>query len=203
MNLCTHTVLVCLAGLFCALNAAAEGVGGGARSGGSKSDGGGRDSNYILGPYRQPEMALIQEHAKELGITSDQRKKLEYLQDKIDQSRDKVLRATQKDLFKEIIVSKKDGDEEKMRELRDKAREIVTKSGAGDELKDEYAKILSPEQIAKVKELKERGGDRKVADKPEKGDRGDREREKERDREAAEVKKPVDPNKPPSLFNEK
>jgi len=158
----------------------------------NKGDGGGGKGGI---GKRTPELDFILDHAKDLNLTGDQKRQIDALKEKIESAREKIMKDPEnRELMKEVAAARKNNDEEKMKELREKVREKMAKSG-GEDIAADIFKILQPDQLAKLKELREsEGGGRGKMAAGGKGPGG----------KPAEGQKP-DPNKGvPSLFdNEK
>ena len=145
-----------------------------------------------------PEFDFILDHAKDLNLTPDQTKKINELKGKVETKREAVMKNPEnRELYKELMAARKSGDEEKLKDLREKVKEQMSKNGGGEELRDELMKILQPDQLAKLKELRESEGGpgMKKGDKAERGLGG-------KGGKGPEGQKP-DPNKGvPKLFEE-
>ena len=112
------------------------------------------------GGKRVPEIDFILDHAKELNLTADQIKKINEQKNKIEDRREKMMKdPANKELYKEMMAARKSGDEDKLRELREKVKEkMAAGGGAGEDMRDEFVRILTPEQLAKLKEIRETEG---------------------------------------------
>ena len=107
---------------------------------------------------RTPEIDFILDHAKDLSLTGEQKKKINDVKDKMENQREKNMKDPEnRELMKEVMAAKKSGDEEKLRQLQLKVREKMNKNG-GEDLMSEVLKALQPEQLAKLKELRESEG---------------------------------------------
>jgi Spy/CpxP family protein refolding chaperone len=126
---------------------------------GNKKDGEGKGGPGGGGMMkRTPELDFVLDHAKDLNLTGDQKKKINDLKDKVETQREKVMKDPEnRELMKEVMAAKKSGDEEKLRELHQKVREKMNKGG-GEDMAGELFKILQPDQLAKLKELREAEG---------------------------------------------
>jgi Spy/CpxP family protein refolding chaperone len=175
-----------LRGLVLGVLAAALSLSAGEKPG-NKGDGPGPG-----GKRGAPEFDFILDHAKDLNLTPDQTRRIKELKEKVESKREAVMKSPEnRELYKELMAARKSGDEEKLKDLREKVKEQMAKSGGGGEdLKDQLMQILQPDQLAKLKEIREsEGGGMK------KGERGP-------GGKAPEGKKP-DPSKgTPKLFED-
>lgn len=132
---------------------------------GNKGEGGKGGGMGML--KRTPEIDFALEHAKELNLTAEQKKKLNDLKNKIEDQREKAMKDPEaREVMKEVMAARKSGDEEKLRQLHEKVREKMGGKNGGEELMADFPKIFTPDQLAKLKELhKAEGG-------PSKGGKG-------------------------------
>jgi Spy/CpxP family protein refolding chaperone len=142
------------------------------------------------------EFEFIKKHDEELDLTSEQKKKIDALQEKAEKTREKMKDDPDtRKLFTEIKEARKGNDEAKLQELQGKVREMMQKQTGGEPIMGELRNILTPKQLIKLKELRE--GE---------GMKGPRERRKEKmDGGAEKTQERPDPAKgAPSLYdNEK
>ena len=142
---------------------------------------------------------FIKEHEADLALTADQKEKLGEIDKKVEGHREKAKDDPElRDLFKQVHEAKKDEDEEKMKALRKQMRETFEKK-TGMSLETilfEVGKILTPEQLAKLRELRTADGmDPKIAGSI----RGLKRQEKN---DTAEHAKPDPSKEPPKLYEE-
>jgi Spy/CpxP family protein refolding chaperone len=141
------------------------------------------------------EFDFIKKHEKELNLTGEQKKKIEALEEKSQKFRDKMKEDPDtRMLFKEVKEARQAGDEAKLHEIQKKIREHMQKQAGGEPPIAELKNILTPQQLIKLKELREAegGGDMK----------GMRERRKEKAEGPAKPQERPDPNKgAPSLYD--
>ncbi|HYG73512.1 MAG TPA: Spy/CpxP family protein refolding chaperone [Planctomycetota bacterium] len=129
---------------------------GGAFSGekGNKSERGER--NGKLGGT--PMIDHVLKHEKELALTAEQKKKFEALKDKAEALQEKMRKDPEaRELFKEVAQARKSGNEEKLRELQTKVKELAARKGSSEEITGEGLRLLTPEQMAKLKDLRDEG----------------------------------------------
>lgn len=127
-------------------------------SAGEKGNKEGKGGGMGMGK-RTPEIDLALDHAKELNLTPEQKKKLNDLKNKVEDQREKAMKDPEtRELFKETMAARKSGDEEKLKQLQQKVREKMAAKGGGEDLSSEFVKILQPDQLAKLKELREAEG---------------------------------------------
>jgi len=106
-----------------------------------------------------PGIENILKHEKELGLTGDQKRKLEALKEKAEANNAKMRKDPEtRELFKEVAMARKNGDEEKLRQLREKVKAINDKNGGGEDVMAEVMKVLTPDQMLKLKDLRGEGG---------------------------------------------
>lgn len=113
----------------------------------------------------------ILEASKELNLTEDQKKKLHAIAKEFTAGHDfESIREKAKDnpelreVMKEMKAARDSGDEAKMKELREKFR---SKAGDGEKGRDgakggvlaKLKDILTPEQMMKLKEIREKNGE--------------------------------------------
>lgn len=110
------------------------------------------------GPLQQ-----VLEHSKELGLSEEQKTKIEALIKENAPARENAMRERMKDnpeLAKEMREAR--GDPEKMKAVREKMREKMEKDGPGEAKRGEgvakIADILSREQMQKLREIREKQG---------------------------------------------
>ena len=142
------------------------------------------------------EFEFIKKHDKELDLTAEQKKKIDALQEKAEKTREKMRDDPDtRKLFTEVKEARKSGNEAKLQELQAKVREMMQKQTGGEPIMAELRNILTPQQLAKLKDLREA-----------EGMKGPRERRKEKaDGGATKTQERPDPAKgAPSLYdNEK
>jgi Spy/CpxP family protein refolding chaperone len=111
---------------------------------------------------RHPLFDMIKEHEADLNVTPEQKKQLKTLEDEVDKKREAMRKDPDtRELFKEVMEARKAGDEAKLKELREKVRGMMDSKNAGDKgVMDQLAKILQPQQLAKLKQLHEAEGGR-------------------------------------------
>lgn len=152
---------------------------------------------------RNNEFTFIQEHEKELNLTDVQKKALKTLHEKTKDSREKMMKSPEaRANVEEMREARKSGDEEKMKELRQKVMAEMAKDPEHSPAANmaAIAKILTPDQLAKLRELREKEGKPTMAEMRErrKGERGEKGTEK------AVANKPDPTRGVPSLYdNEK
>ncbi len=103
-------------------------------------------------------MAFILDHAKELKLNDDQKKKLNNLRAQEEHTRNKLLAETDmKVLIHKTIQAKLKNDEAAAQEAYGElVKKLVDKSApVAKSMMEDLAKILTPEQIVKINELKE------------------------------------------------
>ncbi len=130
------------------------------------ADGGG------LGKGNGPLQQLL-DHAKELNLTDDQKTKVEALQKEIGGAmrdpaamREKLKEHPElREIMKELKAARDAGDEAKLKELREKLRaaqgpDAPAKPGEGGrgEIIQKLAQILTPDQMQKLRALREQSG---------------------------------------------
>jgi hypothetical protein len=144
---------------------------------------------------------LIMENRKELGISDEQKKKLEDLHYKTMEQFEKMKSDPEMaDLFREAYEARQGGDKDHAKEIRRKIRAAMEKKGGPTEEKVmlDFAQILTREQLTKLAELREKNG---MDPNPMKSLREDK--KEERDAVVTPEQRP-DPNKgAPSLYDEK
>jgi hypothetical protein len=105
-------------------------------------------------------VAFIKEHTKELNISEDQKKKFEETQKAIQEKfatlkEDPDLR----ELFKEQFEARQNQDREHIVEMRKKLRDALEEKGIHvAEIALAVTKILTPEQLLKLAELRKQNG---------------------------------------------
>lgn len=103
-------------------------------------------------------MAFILDHAKELKLNDEQKKKLNNLRAQEERTRNKLLAENDmKVMIHKTLEAKRKGDDEgMMAAYAELVKKLVDKSApVAKGMMEEMTKILTPEQIAKVNELKE------------------------------------------------
>jgi Spy/CpxP family protein refolding chaperone len=103
-------------------------------------------------------MAFILDHAKELQLNDDQKKKLNNLRSQEERTRIKLLAETDmKVLIHKTIQAKLKNDEAATQEAyAELVKKLIEKSApVAKSMMDDMAKILTPEQILKINALKE------------------------------------------------
>lgn len=152
---------------------------------------------------RNNEFTFIEDHAKELNLTDAQKKELKALHEKTKDAREKMMKSPEaRANMEEMREARKSGDEEKLKEMRQKMMAEMQKDPEHSPAANmgQIAKILNPEQLAKLRELREKEGRPTMADMKErrKGERGEKAAEK------AVANKPDPTRGVPSLYdNEK
>ncbi len=117
------------------------------------------------GGMRDGPIGKILEHAKELGLTDEQTKKLEALKTelrgKMGGGMEKLREVAQSDPKLREELKEARGNPEKMKEVMQKVREKTGGAGAGNgprgELIEKLKEILTPDQLVKVKAILEEG----------------------------------------------
>ena len=118
-----------------------------------------RDDDKQLADGRMPEFSFIEKHEKELNLTPEQKKKLDALKKKFEELRESMRKDPDtRELFKELKEAREAKDEAKLKALREKVREMLAKKSGGESILAETMKILAPEQLKKLKELREAEG---------------------------------------------
>lgn len=109
------------------------------------------------GQARGNQIEALLKHAADLNLTAEQKTKIEALKQKFEKEREAIQQDPEaKELFKQIAEARKANDEAKLKELREKVREAIKKKigeGGTEGPLAEIKAILTPEQLAKLKEL--------------------------------------------------
>jgi hypothetical protein len=104
---------------------------------------------------------FILEHEKELNLTDAQKKQLKEQEGKNKEKMEKMMKSPEmRAQMEEMREARKSGDEEKMQEFRRKMMEKMA-GGEGQRpgaMLGELASILKPDQLAKLRELREKEG---------------------------------------------
>ena len=104
------------------------------------------------GEPRTPVIDLVLNHAADLGLTADQKTQLEALKEKVEKAREAARQdPAVQDLIKQLAAAKKADDEAKLKELREKMRELMSKGIA--DVREAIKGILTPDQAKKLHEL--------------------------------------------------
>lgn len=127
----------------------------------------------------------ILDAAKELNLTEDQRTKIQALAKELGAGHDPAAMKekfkndpAKMELLKEFKAARESGDEAKLKELRAKLFAGAGGEGAGkgEGIRDMFQKlrdILTPDQLAKLKEMREKNGERPGAGaRSKEGDKG-------------------------------
>jgi Spy/CpxP family protein refolding chaperone len=131
-----------LAGIVVLLSASGLGAGQPRANGG--------DAKGVLGDHT-PLVDFVLKHADDLGLTADQKAKLEALKEKIVKAREERKDPEGRELVKQIAEAKKAGDEAKLKELREKMRELIGKKA--EQVREAIKEILTPDQAKKLHDL--------------------------------------------------
>lgn len=151
------------------------------------------DRKEFKGPGQDFE--FIKKHEKELNLTSEQKKKISELEKKSEKLRDKMKSDPDtRKLFMEVKEARSAGDEARLEKLHGKIKEMMEKQNGGETMLGELRNILAPQQLIKLKELRES-----------EGMKGIRERRAEKGKTPSKEPERPDPSKgAPSLYdNEK
>jgi len=149
---------------------------------------------------RNDQFTFIEEHAKELNLTDAQKKELKALHEKAKDAREKMMKSPEaRAAMEDMREARKSGDEEKLREMRQKMMAEMGKDAEHSPAANmaQIAKILTPDQQAKLRELREKEGKPTMAEMRER-------RKGEKGGEKAVANKPDPTRGVPSLYdNEK
>ena len=102
---------------------------------------------------------FILEHAQDLSLDADQKTKLTELNTKIEAQKDKLKQDPEiRELFRDAKEAKDSGDETAMHAARKRLREAMEKkSGLKiEDMMQDVAKILHPDQLQKLAELRKK-----------------------------------------------
>lgn len=116
---------------------------------------------------RADQFAFILEHEKELKLTDPQKKDLKELSEQAQSRREKLMESPEgRAIAEQMRQARKNGDESTARELREKLMETAAKDKDNDSARpmQQMMKILTPEQLAKLRELREKEGMPTLAD---------------------------------------
>lgn len=147
---------------------------------------------------RGNEFEFLEEHQKELKLTDAQKKELKELAEKTRSKREKMMESPEaREILEQMRQAKKSGDETRSKELRGKLMDIAGKDEETSPRANIMAigKILKPEQLATLRELREKEGMPTVAEM--------KERRKDRDENDNKTYNKPDPKSGvPKLYDE-
>lgn len=114
--------------------------------------------NGVARAYEKGGIAFILDHGKELNLNDEQKKKLNNMRTLEERTRVKLLaEADMKVSIHKVLEAKRKNDEGEMQEaFADLVKKLIEKSlPIAKGMMDDLEKLLTPDQIAKINELKE------------------------------------------------
>jgi Spy/CpxP family protein refolding chaperone len=120
---------------------------------------------------------FVLKHADDLKLTDEQKAKIKELAEKADKDREALRKdAKFEELLKKMQEARKAGNDEAGKAAQKELRDYVqSKVPEGDGLREALAKILTPEQIEKLAEIRKKAMDER------KGGEGEGKRERKRE----------------------